>query len=110
METPADQARAKFYNSLVKSMSGDFSEGWAALQKSNSNALSPSDGELRRIVTGAITRLQEVPSAEPPSSTDASARAGQQPEDAAIDERPIVGVARQGLAQSDELLQKASRQ
>ena len=110
VETPADQARAKFYDSLVKAMSGDFSEGWTALQKSDQDALSPSDGELRRIVTGAITRLQEVSSAEPPSSTDASARAGRQSEDAAIDERPIVGVVRQGLARSDELLQKASRQ
>jgi chemotaxis protein MotC len=110
VETPADHARAKFYDSLMKAMSGDFSEGWTALQKSDPNALSPSDGELRRIVTSAVARLQEVSSAEPPSSTDASARAGQPSEDAAINERPIVDVVRQGLERSDELLQKASRQ
>lgn len=109
-DKPSDKSRALWHQSLVKTMTGDFAKGLDELQQRDANTLSPADAELQGIVTGVTTRIRDDAREAPSSPADAGERSGQAADGAALDERPIVEVVRQGLALADELLKKASRQ
>jgi chemotaxis protein MotC len=105
-DTPAAQNRLNAYKAVLTTMAGNFSEGLTALDKVEHASLPRQERRLRSIVTSAVGRLQgeERPPAAAPLSLPKPAPV------VAEDEEPAVaGLARRALADTDAILERASK-
>lgn len=86
---PQLQARLKFYEAVIATLSGDYEKGLPQLQQTAAKSLPRADAEMREIVLGAVKRLEEEPE-----------------NGIVIEELPNERPARQAVAEADELLKR----
>jgi len=98
-DTPAAHGRVDLYEGAYKAISGEFSEGLAAMLKIDSNTLPPHDVQMQKIVSASVMRLQ-ASDQEPAPPGPTSAREAPQ----------VVLAAQEALEQSDLVLKKAMRE
>lgn len=106
-ETQAERSRLKLYLAAVDALSGNFEGASSGIQQVDVKSMSRADLEMREIVTATIKRLQYTPEIEVSAAPAAVAQPGAP--DQAQASSPIERSAWRALAETDALLQRASK-
>lgn len=103
-ETRAAKNRLEFYMAAIDALSGEFENATPALQKIDARSFSRADLEMREIVTAAVARLQSASDGDAPVAAKE-----RETQDAPPNVSPLEASARQALAESEALLQRATK-
>lgn len=107
-DTETAKKRLKFYSAAIEALSGDFEDATAIIQQIDTRAFSRGDLEMREIVTAAVKRLQSLAESDTPAASVVASM--QEPLNRSQSDTSVEASARQALADSEALLQRASRQ
>lgn len=104
-ETRPARARIELYRAAIATLGGEFENAAERIEAIEARHLSSADAELREIVTATMQRLRPASESE---ARESAAPAGAQ-ETQQSTESSVVKSARQSLAESDAVLQRAIR-